>query len=527
MSTPTHTQTPRASRSILARIGQQVPTVLIIATLAGIGLWGHHSDWTLPKFSELMGEKPEPKDWCEEHNVPESICVECKPDLMPSVPKVAWCTKHGVPQCTWEHPELAQLNEPYRVSAEDLARAERSLEFAERPENFRNCNLHERRIQFENTEAAEKSGVEVMPVSRSNVTEFISAPAEIQYDQTRVAHLASRSTGTVWQVFKHIGEVVKPGDVLALIDSNDVGKAKSELLQSVALLQLKSQVYASLRSAGGAVPESRVREAEAAVRETEIRIGAARQALVNLGLPIEQSQIVGKSAEQLEAELHFYGLPADVAKTLNPKKTTSNLLPLIAPIEGTITSRDVVVGEVVESSRILFEVVDTRRLWIMFDVKAEEAKQLKLGLPVRFKPDGNKAELMGKLNWISTQADPKTRTVKARAELADPERKQQANVFGAGRIILRDEQDVVAVPNAALHTEGCCTIVFVRDKNYLKDDAPKVFHVRVVRVGARTATHTEIIAGLLPGELVATSGSGAILSQLLRANLGAGCACHQ
>ena len=48
--------------------------------------------------------------------------------------------------------------------------------------------------------------------------------------------------------------------------------------------------------------------------------------------------------------------------------------------------------------------------------------------------------------------------------------------------------------------------MFVRDKDYLKAGAPKVFHVRKVRLGAKDGKNTEIIAGVLPGELVVDQG---------------------
>jgi cobalt-zinc-cadmium efflux system membrane fusion protein len=52
-----------------------------------------------------------------------------------------------------------------------------------------------------------------------------------------------------------------------------------------------------------------------------------------------------------------------------------------------------------------------------------------------------------------------------------------------------------------------------------------VFYARSVRPGARDGKQTEIIAGLLPGEVVATTGSASLRSELLKSNLGEGCAC--
>ena len=39
--------------------------------------------------------------------------------------------------------------------------------------------------------------------------------------------------------------------------------------------------------------------------------------------------------------------------------------------------------------------------------------------------------------------------------------------------------------------------------------------------------YVELLAGALPGEVIATQGSNVLLSQLLRSNLGAGCGCHE
>src|SRR5207249_7001821 len=46
-------------------------------------------------------------DWCEEHGVPESICVECNKDLLPKEQEYGWCKVHGVAECPIDHPEVA------------------------------------------------------------------------------------------------------------------------------------------------------------------------------------------------------------------------------------------------------------------------------------------------------------------------------------------------------------------------------------------------------------------------------------
>jgi membrane fusion protein, heavy metal efflux system len=175
----------------------------------------------------------------------------------------------------------------------------------------------------------------------------------------------------------------------------------------------------------------------------------------------------------------------------------------------------------VDSSKVLFTVVDVRQMWLTLDLRVEDAKLIALGQQVRFRPDGSKVA-KGRIVWISTEADHKTRTVKVRASLDNTEGHLRANTFGTGQVVLREESYAVVVPNAAVHWEGCCHVIFVRDKDFFKEGSPKVFHVRTVRQGAKDEKYTEIIAGVLPGEVVATQGSGVLRSELLRNNLGAG-----
>ena len=193
--------------------------------------------------------------------------------------------------------------------------------------------------------------------------------------------------------------------------------------------------------------------------------------------------------------------------------------------EGVVAARDVVAGEVVDTAKVMFVVVDPRRVWVNLDLGLEDVKTVTIGQTVRFRPDGAKAEAVGTVAWMSGEADHKTRTVRVRAVVDNPDGRLRANTFGAGRVILREEKNAVVVPTGAVHWEGCCHVVFVRDRDFLKEGSPKVFHVRTVRVGVRDDRQTEVIAGLLPGEVVAVKGSAALRAELLKGNLGEGCDC--
>ena len=154
--------------------------------------------------------------------------------------------------------------------------------------------------------------------------------------------------------------------------------------------------------------------------------------------------------------------------------------------------------------------------------KERDPKLLLIGKPIRFRPDGSTYQATGVVSVVSAAADEKTRTLQVRAVIDNPGGWLRANTFGSGTIRLRQENAAILVPSEAIHWEGKCNVVFVQDRNFHGKDAFKVFHVRTVRPGVTGDTGTEIIAGLLPGEVVATTNSGVLRAELLKASLGEG-----
>ncbi len=535
---------PKEPDSWLAWSMRAGPTLLVLVLLGGFAYLGHQTGWTMPKFADLFGARNSAKDdWCAEHSVPESICVECDKSLLP-LPKSTWCAIHGVHNCPFERPDIAQTHSTPTVAKEDLDRAQRALDLKDRKENSKNCKQHERRIQFASDDIFKKMGIDIMPVSREPIFETVSASGEIVSAQPLVAPVSAPVAGRVALVTDKgvIGKQVKRGDVLALLDAVEVGKAKAELLQAYAQTDLRKKTVDLLTPLDkqGVIAQSRMMEADLALREARIRLLGAQQALNNMGLPFQVDESKGLSVEELASRIHFFGIPPEIASRLDAKTTTGNLMPVIASRDGTVTAAKVALGEMADPGKPLFVVSDTSRMWLVLKVRIEDVEYLRVrdektsfaGQTVKFRPDGSKKAVEGKLVWKSTDVDDKTRTVQFRAELPNSDGSLLANTFGTGQIVVRAEaqtgpkdtaeKDAIVVPTEAVHWEGDCHIVFVRDKNFLDPNGLKVFHVRTIRPGVINGPHTEILAGVLPGEVVATRNSGSLRAELLKNNLGAG-----
>jgi len=312
---------------------------------------------------------------------------------------------------------------------------------------------------------------------------------------------------------------VKGGQVLALLDSQDVGRAKATLLEALAELDLQTRRHARIRLAAntGLRTAGETLESEAALRKARVGLFNAQQALQNLGLPCDLATLKGLKEEALAKSIRLLGVPEELRGVLKSGARTANLIPLRAPLSGVVVKRKVVAGEVLAGVQAAFVVADTRRMWIQASVPQEEAHLLALGQSLVFRPeDASGLVASGKLTWLSTEVNERTRTVLARAVVAS-KGGLRANVFGRARITIRAAPRAIAVPSEAVHWEGCCHVVFVRV-------ASELFQPRKVRKGVTQGGFTEIRVGILAGEVVATRGSHVLKSDVLKSRLGAGCA---
>ncbi len=522
LPTTTHSTSNRGMR-IGRGLVRMIPTLVIFALLITIAGWGHFHEWKIPKFSELTnGKSSVGEAWCDEHGVPEAICISCNAELMPKGQLFGWCKEHGVHECVLHHPELGQLASLAEITEDDLDRASRAIAARPRTENDSACKVHLRRIQFASTDAADRAGIDIAIVDRGPIVETIKTTGEIVYDPTLVSHLASRTEGTIWRVEKNVGEYVKAGDVLAFVDAAVVGQAKAELMQALVQLEWNRKTLLRLSGLEGAISGHRVLDAESEVAKSEVAVQQALQKLSNFGLALDESDFERQSAEERKISIRFLGIPGDAVKTLEQTASSSNLVPVIAPRDGLIVKRDAAPGEMVGPTSSIFTIADASRMWLQLNLRLEEAQRVQIGQKIIFRPDGSDDDSIGTVTWISTDVDTGTRTVQIRGELDNSGGQLRNETFGAGEIVLREEFQAIVVPDNAIHWEGCCHVAFVRDKDYLKEGSFKVFHTRSVRPGAKMNGYTEVIAGLLPGEIVVAKGSGILRAELLKGNLGAG-----
>jgi multidrug efflux pump subunit AcrA (membrane-fusion protein) len=374
-------------------------------------------------------------------------------------------------------------------------------------------------ITFPSGNSFRLSGIETSVVEPRTIRELTRATGVITYDERHAASLSARTTGTVWRVCKHVGETIRRGDVLVIVEAAQVGQYKAEFLSALVAREAKAEILSNLEGVGGgAIPQRQLREARIALRESNIRLLNAEQNLVNLGFNLRAEDFHDLGDDERAGRIQFLGLPETLTMGLDRDKTTSNLLPMHATFDGVVLRQDVALGETVEAGRPVLEIADTSRMWLKLDIPKEDASKLAPGQRVTFNPDGIEKDLEAQITWISTEMNEQTRTLQIRAEVDNPVvssdhgsgqevRLLRANTFGTGIVTLRDHSAALVVPVSAVLHDDRQPLVFVRtgDLTFERID---------VGLGVRDGQFIEVhSAGLRRGIEVVSRGAHILKSE--------------
>ena len=361
-------------------------------------------------------------------------------------------------------------------------------------------------------EGIRQNGIRIGTIKPQTLTATITVPARVAYDAERMAHVGAVLNGRVKELKVRLGDSVKKGADLVVIDSPALGEAQSEFLQRRTAAEVARPAVELAKSGyeraqqllektqGISVTEvqNRLREYQAAqgeLRSAETAFTAARNRLQLLGMTPEQIDTLAKSG------------------IIDPTYVVR------APIDGRVIEREVTLGELVSPDKErLLTLADLGTVWVLADVPEARLGEI---------AQGAKAQLVvaalgdqpfeGTVSYISPELDPSTRTARVRVEVPNPEAKLRPGMFARAEITagVAGGEPVLAVPEEAVQTVEGEPAVFVP-----VNGEPNTFAKREVGVGPPVGGMVPIFAGLKEGEKYVAAGSFILKAELGKAGAG-------
>lgn len=338
-------------------------------------------------------------------------------------------------------------------------------------------------IQF-SEKFAKRIDLKSAEVRAAGVVPSIAVVGTVTFDPEHVARVGTRLRGLVRDVRHYEGDAVKRGELLASIDSPELGEAQASVIS------LQAELDAAKRNAQ---------------RESKL----AEEKLTTLKESEEANALADKYQALLSAAQQKVSSLAGVTDT---KSRTIGVHGITAPLDGTIVERHIAKGQLVEGDHIAFLVANLDTLWVELAVFERSLPLIRVGDEVLLKPLGGHGDgLKGKVANVGQVLSASTRSAPVRVEVDNRSRQLRPGqavdaVIRAGGAAI-DEGPVVP-PDAVTFIDGKPTVFVL--------DAPNTVRVAAVDLGASDGQDLHIKQGLKVGEQVVTSGTFELKSELFR-----------
>jgi len=336
------------------------------------------------------------------------------------------------------------------------------------------------------------------------VDDRLRLTGEVELNLTGVVEISSAGSGRVTEIHHILGDRVQAADVLAVVQSAEVGRAQADFLEARAKHDLARQTH----------------EREARLFEQKISSEA--------DFLVAQQQLVAAEAtvSATRKKLEIFGFKTAQIEAFAATDTSEGFgrLVLTAPAGGTIIEQNVVRGQLVDPTDALFRIADLTRVWVWCHVYESDIAALHERLA-----SGNRVEaevharafpeeiFKGNVEMVEPRLNRDTRTLRVRLSVPNPQGKLKTGMFVKVLLGGRRSEAVVHVPETALLSDEGEHFVFVKldEEFWLRRD---------VTVGSAGNGDVEVLAGLNEGDIVATRGAFMFKSEVLKEKMGAGCA---
>lgn len=346
----------------------------------------------------------------------------------------------------------------------------------------------EGRISMDET-TARTAGIRIDTAAPARIRSTRQLQGEIQFNQDRLVRVVPRLGGVITGVSKNLGDRVKRGDVLAVIESQELGNLKSEYLAARQRLDMARTTFDR---------EKKLWEEKISAEQDYL---ASRQALA-------EARIAQRNAEQ---KLTGLGFTRDALQRQNLDGLTR--LDIRAPIDGVVIEKKIAAGEAVGADATMYVIADLSTVWAEMTIYPADLNNVKTGQKVRVKAAALNADAEGVISYVGALIGEQSRTAKARVTLRNPDQRWRPGLFVAVEVVQDEAEVPVAVPVAAIQTLRDWKVVFARFGD--------VFEARPVELGRSDGELVEIVSGLAPGTQYAATNSF-----VLKADIGKAGASH-
>lgn len=319
-------------------------------------------------------------------------------------------------------------------------------------------------------------GIQTKIAGPGELSVTISTRGKIILHPDRLSHILPKISGVAKEARKNIGDRVKEGEVLAILESREMADIKANYLAA----KEKESLALSLLDREKRLHEKKV---------------SAEQDYINAKSTYAEAKINVQLSEQ---KLHAFGIEDEEIKELSNKHNPDlRLYDIRSPMDGIVIARHINKGEFIENTVTIYEIADLSTIWIEIGIYPKDLVRVKEGQMVDISLPVDKKIAQAKIIYLSPIIQDETITAKAVAELKNPNGNWRPGSFVKVNIATEDVFAPIVISKEAIQEIEGKEFIFVR--------VSEGFEKRQAQLGVSDNENVEILSGLNSGEEYASS----------------------
>ncbi len=332
----------------------------------------------------------------------------------------------------------------------------------------------------------DRAGIKMEALALREFADQLTVTATIRPNQDRIARVSPRVEGRIVSASASLGDNVKAGQALAVLDSLVIGEAQSALHQAQSNHRVAQADFkrAEALSADEIISQRDYLKAKSDFEKTSAELRAAEDKL----------RLLGGSA--------------------NTGRAAASTFAVVSPLSGIVVQKKAMVGELSTPTEPLFTVADLSTVWIEANLTEDGLAKIRKGAGAVVTVTAYPGEkFTGRVAYVASLLDKDSRTVPARIEVENKDGRLKPEMFASATIDTNGAgRKALSVPDGAiLLLQGQPTVFIAKDGS---------FESRVIETGEKISGRTVLKSGVAVGEQVVVAGAYALKARLLKSQIG-------
>ena len=209
--------------------------------------------------------------------------------------------------------------------------------------------------------------------------------------------------------------------------------------------------------------------------------------------------------EAARKKLYYWKIDSSIIRAIEKDKIIRETFPLFADESGIVLKKRIAVGDYVKQGEVLFDLMNLKKVWVLFDAYEDDLASIKIGDRIEFTtPSIPNRTFRSSVSFIDPVINQNTRVASIRTEIRNSNGQLKPEMLVSGALVKKIQRNqLLTIPKSAVIWTGKRSVVYTK----VEDTQVPSFRFQEIEIGDAVGNQYQVLSGLEAGVEVVTNGN--------------------